>query len=254
MSSINAFEIKNGQLLRYKGSETDVVIPDGVTSIGYGAFQWRTRLTSVIIPESVTNICDVAFKDCSGLTSVTISNGVTSIGDEAFLRCKSLTNIAIPDSVTKIGYNSFADCDNLNFNIWKNGKYLGNEENLYHALVSYTTDDNKTLFVHANTKVMIDLEDGMYIYYHFDLTGEAWNTMWHEGANLGVSSKNLLELNDWNEDGKLDYEDYKIAKVLHSLEDLNGDGLVDYADYLLSIGEGETDEELGGEMGEEFIY
>ena len=183
MSSINDFEIKNGQLLRYKGSETDVVIPDGVTSIGYGAFQWRTQLTSVIIPESVTNICDVAFKDCSGLTSVTISNGVTSIGDEAFLRCKSLTNIAIPDSVTKIGYNSFADCDNLNFNIWKNGKYLGNEENPYHALVSYTTDDNKTLFVHANTKVMIDLGDGMF--------GNAVTNLIVEGKDVALKAATI---------------------------------------------------------------
>ena len=32
------FEIKNGVLEKYYGTEADVVIPDGVTEIGNGAF------------------------------------------------------------------------------------------------------------------------------------------------------------------------------------------------------------------------
>ena len=66
---------------------TDLVIPEGVTSIGDYAFYYCSSLTSVTIPGSVTSIGDYAFSDCSGLTSVIIPGSVTSIGDGAFRGC-----------------------------------------------------------------------------------------------------------------------------------------------------------------------
>ena len=76
---------------------TDLVIPDGVTSIGNYAFFYCTSLTSATIPNSVTTIGVEAFGCCSDLTSVTIGNNVTSIGLEAFSECKNLTAIYITD-------------------------------------------------------------------------------------------------------------------------------------------------------------
>ena len=60
------------------------VIPNGVTSIGEGAFLGCSDLTSVTIPNSVTSIYSDAFADCSGLTSVSIPSSVTYIGVCAF--------------------------------------------------------------------------------------------------------------------------------------------------------------------------
>ena len=92
---------------------TELVIPNGVTSIGYRAFQDCDGLTSITIPNSVTSIGNNAFRDCSGLTSVTIGNSVTSIGEYAFCWCTSLTSVTIGNSVTSIGWNAFSYCENL---------------------------------------------------------------------------------------------------------------------------------------------
>ncbi len=99
-------------------TRTTYTIPDGVTSIGEGAFGYCASLTSITIPDSVTSIGDSAFRECRSLTSVTIPNSVTTIGAYSFYKCKSLTNIEISNSITTIGNHSFGYCYELiNVNI-----------------------------------------------------------------------------------------------------------------------------------------
>ena len=81
---------------------TNLIIPNSVTSIGWGAFQYCSGLTSITIPNSVTYIGDNAFSDCSGLTSVTIGSGVTSIGDRAFDGVDIPTIISLIENPFKI--------------------------------------------------------------------------------------------------------------------------------------------------------
>lgn len=106
------FQIEDGVLKKYTEEDgvTEVVIPDGVTSIGDWAFAYCESLSSITIPDSVTSIGKRAFHDCENLTEITIPDSVTNIGDMAFEYCKSLTSIIIPNGVTSIGESAFKDC------------------------------------------------------------------------------------------------------------------------------------------------
>ncbi|MBQ8290831.1 MAG: leucine-rich repeat domain-containing protein [Clostridia bacterium] len=52
-----------------------------------------TPITNLVIPEGVTSIGNYAFEDCTSLTSITIPSSVTSIGNHAFSGCSSLTRV-----------------------------------------------------------------------------------------------------------------------------------------------------------------
>ena len=107
------FTIEDGVLVSYNGAGGDVIIPDGVTSIGNSAFEYCGGLTSVTIPGSVTSIGKYAFSQCDDLIDATILGGVTSIGEWAFLLCTNMTSVTIPDSVTSIGDGAFYGCPGL---------------------------------------------------------------------------------------------------------------------------------------------
>lgn len=104
-----------------------------VTRIGYDAFVWRSSLTAITIPEGVTSIEYGAFKGCRSLERVTINcanignwfsemssikkivlgKGVTRIETYAFRNCSGLATINIPESVKSIGYGAFYGCHRL---------------------------------------------------------------------------------------------------------------------------------------------
>ena len=97
----------------YSSNVKQVIIGDGVTTIGVSAFYYCSSLTSIRIPNSVTTIGGEAFSYCRALTSVTIPNSVTTIGEWAFCECSSLTSVTIPNSVTTIGSGAFSFCSSL---------------------------------------------------------------------------------------------------------------------------------------------
>lgn len=92
---------------------TGIEIPETVTEIGEGAFNYNSYLLSVEIPSGVKEIGDDFFRGCSVLTSVTLKGDVTSIGERAFYECFKLSDFAIPESVEKIGFQAFESCKSL---------------------------------------------------------------------------------------------------------------------------------------------
>lgn len=90
-----------------------IVIEPGVTTIGYGAFDFCGMATEVIIPDTVTIIGDRAFYICSSLPSVEIPHSVTWIGEDAFGGCEALTEVTVPGSVSRMGKGIFGYCFSL---------------------------------------------------------------------------------------------------------------------------------------------
>lgn len=71
----------------------NVILPEGMTSVGDNAFAGCEALIAVAIPTSVTNIGNAAFQNCTALSAVLIPEGVQTIEDNAFKGCSTLTSV-----------------------------------------------------------------------------------------------------------------------------------------------------------------
>ncbi len=91
----------------------ELVIPEGVKSIGDYAFYSCSGLTSISISNSVTSIGSNAFQDCLSVKKVKLSNTLSRIESYLFYGCTSITSITIPNSIESIGSNAFNKCTSL---------------------------------------------------------------------------------------------------------------------------------------------
>lgn len=106
-------------ITNYKGFDKEITVPAKigkipVTAIGTYAFSpfgsrmtgaestHRKNITEIILPEGITTIGDYAFFKCFALESVTIPEGVKEIGGMAFMFCQKIRSIRLPPSIVKI--------------------------------------------------------------------------------------------------------------------------------------------------------
>ena len=96
-------------------SLANIIIPDGVTNIGYAAFGYCTSLTNIMIPDSVTTIAGQAFDTCLNLAAITVGAGnpvYSSVDGVLFNQNQTslltfpkgkVGSYAIPGTVSEIG-------------------------------------------------------------------------------------------------------------------------------------------------------
>ena len=112
-SSASDFKMEGSTLVKYRGTEKNVSVPDTVEVIAEGAFEENDNIELVVLPNSVKRIEAYAFWGCDNLDTVVLGKGMTQIEDYAFAGCKGLEQMSLPSSITSIGVMSFGDCVNL---------------------------------------------------------------------------------------------------------------------------------------------
>lgn len=95
--------IKDNELVAYIGNDKEVVIPEGIISIGEAAFR-NSGVERVILASTTTDIEKYAFK-MSRLRYIELKN-VERIGEDAFLHCM-LNSIVLPESLKEISDKAF---------------------------------------------------------------------------------------------------------------------------------------------------
>lgn len=96
------------QLFRYCSSLTSITIPTGVTKVGYYCFEGTALQTLDLSSVQIEWIDSSAFSNISSLTSLTLPNTLKHIGSYAFSYCYGLSSITIPNSVEDIEGGAFA--------------------------------------------------------------------------------------------------------------------------------------------------
>ena len=91
----------------------EVVLTDGITSVGDGVFRDCTNLESIALCPSVEEIGRRAFYGCLNLSSIDFPNNLVSIGDNAFNGCRSLMSVTLSQVTESIGERAFYGCSGL---------------------------------------------------------------------------------------------------------------------------------------------
>ena len=123
----------------------NIIIPEGVTSVGTQAFYNCKDLISIVIPKGIISIGSQAFYNCNSLANIAIPESVTSIGEQAFARCSSLTSIEIPEGVTSIGNQAFSGCYSIKSIIISEG----------------ITDISYKMFAYCNSLTSVEIPDSV---------------------------------------------------------------------------------------------
>lgn len=113
----DVFEQVGGVLIRYKGSDTVVHLPDTITAIEKEAFAYKA-ITSIRLSKNLRTIAERAFFSCNNLVTIEIPAQVTHIGKEAFSNNVNLKSVVfLGNNVVEIGEKAFFGCTSLGTDI-----------------------------------------------------------------------------------------------------------------------------------------
>lgn len=77
-----------------------IILPEGISTVGWNSYKDCTKLESVIIPVGVKSIEQSAFQNCINLKKCIIGHGVNSISINAFYKCNNLEVLFLPNTIT----------------------------------------------------------------------------------------------------------------------------------------------------------
>ena len=98
---------EHGNEMPYTGQ---LILNEGIESIGTRVFQNCTGLVSVSLPNSLQELGSHAFYKCGKLRQLSIGTGLAYIAPYTFYDCAALQQISIPGNVRSIGKYAFRGC------------------------------------------------------------------------------------------------------------------------------------------------
>lgn len=111
---LSDFYISGNILMKYRGKEERVCVPDAVEVIAESCFENNNAIDRIVLPDSVREIRENAFKGCVSMQTVELSEELEIIEKGAFENCKKLLKITLPKKVKRLGESSFKRCFKLN--------------------------------------------------------------------------------------------------------------------------------------------
>lgn len=112
-ASASDFQTQGSTLVKYRGTEERVTIPDTVEVVGESAFENNQKVQFVVIPKSVKRLDVYVFWGCNNLEEVVLGKGLTAVDEYSFAGCTGLKQITIPENIQSIDAQAFAGCVNL---------------------------------------------------------------------------------------------------------------------------------------------
>lgn len=112
-ASASDFQTQGSTLVKYRGTEERVTIPDTVEVVGESAFENNQKVQFVVIPKSVKRLDAYVFWGCNNLEEVVLGKGLTAVDEYSFAGCTGLKQITIPENIESIDAQAFAGCVNL---------------------------------------------------------------------------------------------------------------------------------------------
>ena len=122
-----------------------VILPEGVTTIGNGAFSFAD-ITEIVLPTTLEIIGNDSFRSTE-ISTLSLPQGLKTIGSNTFGWCYSLSTLFIPSSVESIGMNSLRINSNTTI------VYEGTSNNLLNSAIfeDFLSLENLSLILPAVT-------------------------------------------------------------------------------------------------------
>ena len=158
INSGDDFEIEGTTLVKYRGNEKRVVIPDGIETLGERAFEY-SQIEEVVIPDSVKSTRKLVFSGCINLKRVEIGSGLWNIYSCIFTNCRGLEEFIVSPE-NKTFYSDDGVLIGSNFSYYpsaKKGKYYKIPDKVYGR---FYFDDNpyiESIYISDHIKeIMLD--------------------------------------------------------------------------------------------------
>lgn len=106
------FEINGETLARYVGDGGVVCVPDTVNAIADRAFDRQSKVTEIVLPDGIQSIGSFAFSG-TGIKRIALPPSLENVGSDVFFGCAQLQEVIVSEGVRKLGERLFLGCSSL---------------------------------------------------------------------------------------------------------------------------------------------